>query len=566
MAARCVAYTRVSTERQATEVATSLEEQAAQLERLAARFGVSVERWYRDEGASGASVEARPAFRQLLADCAAAPCGDVPGLVLVFDDSRWGRFPNPDEAAYWRHHLHQLGWIVRFAVGDDVEDIGFRHILRAIGGAQSSKERATIRRRARDGRRGSAMQGFWTGRAPIGYRRQVVYPTGSERILEDGQQKASSERVKLIPHPAEAELVRWAFERYASGEQTLQGLARALAERRPDRRWSKTVVQHLLRNPAYMGDVVGGRRPADRNERLTLGHVRPAAEWYAKRDAHEAIVPRELYAAVQARLAGNRRLGRGVKADYLLTGVLRCSRCGVHYHGGGHSALQRRGRPALVRFYKEAAPCGGHTGTVSRHIIDDTAVAEIARVVRRPTMATRIKAEIDRQLSTERPAVRLRDVAQERRRLIQQRDRLISAIAAGTVSQDEAAGAIERIRTQLEATDQSEHVARFAARRAVHGPDRDRLVALALDFPRVVARLHGPALRDLVQAWLAGATFDKATRELMLQIRPVPGYVLASLPGRDIPQQARLIRRRVLLAPPGWDARQAAADLARRGA
>lgn len=133
----CVAYLRVSTERQANEVVTSLSDQQHAIEQLAAKMGITVDRWYRDEGASGATVEGRPAFSRMLADLAADPRRHL-CHVLVLNDSRFGRFSDPEESAYWRHHLRRLGWIVRFAEGDESQDKTARSVMRAIGAAQAA--------------------------------------------------------------------------------------------------------------------------------------------------------------------------------------------------------------------------------------------------------------------------------------------------------------------------------------------------------------------------------------------------------------------------------------------
>src|SRR4051812_38011807 len=81
-----VGYVRVSTDRQAGEAQTSLADQQRAIEALASSLGLTVERWYRDEGASGATVEKRPALRQLVADIEAAPRSQkAPGFVLVLN-------------------------------------------------------------------------------------------------------------------------------------------------------------------------------------------------------------------------------------------------------------------------------------------------------------------------------------------------------------------------------------------------------------------------------------------------------------------------------------------------
>lgn len=391
----CVGYLRVSTERQATEVHTSLADQQKAIAQLAEQLGTAVDRWFRDEGASGASVAARPAFRQLLDHCNAHPQPRrAPGLVLALNDSRWGRFPDPDEAAALRFQLKRQGWLVRLAEGDDIADAGFRHMVRAIGGAQASEYRKNIQRNARAGARGAAEQGFWTREAPFGYRRQVVYPADARRVLELGQLKAPNEKVRLTPHADEAVIVRWAFETYAAGDVSLGDLAKELQRRARRLRWSRPVVRMLLTNPAYQGDVVGGRRRADGEP----------SEQYGKRDAHDPLVPRLLWQAVQQRLGQNQKLGRAVRTTYLLTGLLSCPYCARHYAGGGGG----RSRDAVKvrehrRFYRDTGGiegvCPGRIGTVMRHLVDDAVVGTLAKTIGSAAVRRQIERAIDDALA-----------------------------------------------------------------------------------------------------------------------------------------------------------------------
>jgi DNA invertase Pin-like site-specific DNA recombinase len=536
---RCFGYVRVSTEQQAGEVRTSLGDQQTAIMALAERLGATVERWYRDEGASGATAAKRPAFARLLADCEAGKGRDV-GVVLALNDSRWGRFPDPEEAAYWRHHLRRLGWTVRYCENDDTDNKTTGTVMRAIGSAQASEYRDAIRRNARRGARGTVEQGFWGCRAPIGYRRAVVYPPGRERVLDESVPKAPDEKIKLTPHEVEACHVRWAYEQYAGGLLSVRQLVGRLKHRLPGRKWSHRTAQAMLQNPAYCGDVIGGRRPvADDGVQKT---VRPQSEWYGVRDAHPAIVPREVWDAVQRRLSYNANRGRAVRATYLLSGLLTCTHCGDKYVGGGGGKDRK--------FYKCSGGieghCAGRIGTVMRWMVDEAVVETLARTLTDKRVQRMVAAELDRQLAapttTDAGALRV-----ERKRLADRRDRLVRAIATGLLLDEEAAGEMEAVRSALAALDARQHAARFQARRRdAASVERDRLLSVLADFPRAVRRLEGPALRELVVPWLAGATFDKATRELTLSIRAVGVVQLAHSPGQD--DRKKVLVRRVSLA------------------
>lgn len=540
-----VGYLRVSTERQAGEVFTSLDDQAVAVTALAARLGVSIGAWYRDEGASGATVEQRPAFRTMLAGCLAAPRRRPPGYVLVLNDSRFGRFPDPDQAAALRWQFKEAGWIVRFAEGDDIEDATFRPVVRAIGAAEASKYRATLKANTRRGMKGTASQGFWTREAPFGYRRQVVYPPGAARVLGAGQLKTSAEKVKLTPHEDEAEWVRWCFTTYAAGTHSLGDLVRELTRRAPDRRWRRIHLHRMLTNPVYVGDVVGGVRSA-RDERKAKQYERPESDRYGCRDAHPPLVTRALFADVQARLTANRRNPHHARSVYLLSGLVRCATCDRPMVGGGG---RKRPGGGLYSFYRcsipdrpEAfgyPPCPGPMTTVSRAVLDAAVVDLIADTLRGPRAAARIGAAIDGLLSA-RAAPLAPDVADQARAksaLESKRGRLVTAIADGTLTRTEAASELAAVRAGLARLDAVREAAESAAAVQLDATTRAAIIARAQAFgetaARVVAAGQSTTLRKLIRPWLARATFDKHSRELVLGIHRLPADVVDVGPDDD---------------------------------
>lgn len=530
-------YVRVSTERQAGETVTSLADQEAALRALAARLGADLATWYRDEGASGATVEARPAFSRLLAECAAQPrAATAPGYVLVLNASRFGRFDDPDQAAAIRYTLKRAGWLVRFAESDDTEDLIGRSVMRAVGDAQASEYRRNIIRNAQRGKKGAAELGYWTSREPFGYRRRVVHPVGRERILEPGTRKADDEKAKLTPGPDdEVTLLRWLFDAYASGTHSMGQLVTALRARVPGRHWSRATVRALLVNPAYVGDTVIGRR-SGALMRQGVWRTDPAA-WQTIADTHPPLVSRATFAAVARRLGQQHRPSPKATADYLLTGFVTCATCGHAYVGGGFNGRLADG--TRLRHYRDAGHiagrCPGPAGTVSKHLLESALVDAMAKELRRPAVLAAIRRAASEDAPPAPRAAERRALALELRRAEQRRDRLVQAIADGTMTADEArtalASAREAIARLRGAQEPGEAPPRDAAALTA---ERDRLTALALDFPRVAKALTGAQLRDVLAPWLAGAVFDKSRRELVLQVRRVPVSLVAGIsPGRD---------------------------------
>lgn len=541
-----IAYIRVSTERQATDDRTSLADQRAAIEKLAARLGTQVGRWFDDPGVSGATVEGRPGFRAMLEYCATNPQPQrAPAHVLVLNASRFGRFDDPEEGAYWRVHLRRHGWIVRFAEGDAEGDAA--PIVRAVASLEASTYRKNLMANSRRGKRGAATQGYWTGRQPLGYRRVVAFPPAAAgRVLEAGQHKAPGERVKLTPHPEEARLVTWMFERYASGTETLGSLLRQVSVRLPGRRWSRRAIGKILGNRVYLGHVVGGQR-AEESKRYGLEH------------AHPPLVTEEIYQAAQVRLGKNRALGRAAHGMYMVSGILTCTYCGKAYVGGG-------GGPALGddpdssrldRSYRDsgslAGICPGRLGSVRRHLIDSKVVEIMADTMGRPQVRRQIEKAIDAVL--EESGAGANDETSARKELERARarlDRLVDLVADGTVLRDEAAPKLEHERARVAAMEADLQRVRFErGQKRDRTAARNRVLDMVSSFPMMVQQLDGAARRQLIEPWIGEMTFDKVDRILKVGITPLPSSDILLGPSRRLGAQknTRLIVRTSQIIP-----------------
>jgi DNA invertase Pin-like site-specific DNA recombinase len=94
-APRAAQYVRMSTEHQQY----STHNQADKIREYAEKRGIAIVRTYADEGKSGLSLGGRAALQQLIADVEQGSADF--SLVLVYDVSRWGRFQDADESAFW---------------------------------------------------------------------------------------------------------------------------------------------------------------------------------------------------------------------------------------------------------------------------------------------------------------------------------------------------------------------------------------------------------------------------------------------------------------------------------
>src|ERR1700733_1979805 len=94
-------YVRMSTEHQQY----SIDNQTAVIDRYAGEHHMEIVRTYVDSGKSGLTIENRPGLRQLIADVESG----YPGFtaVLVYDVSRWGRFQDVDEGAFYEYRCRR---------------------------------------------------------------------------------------------------------------------------------------------------------------------------------------------------------------------------------------------------------------------------------------------------------------------------------------------------------------------------------------------------------------------------------------------------------------------------
>ena len=100
---RAAQYVRMSTEHQQY----STNNQADKIREYADKRGIEIVRTYADDGKSGLSIEGRAALQKLLADVEAGTADF--NLILVYDISRWGRFQDADESAYYEYICKRAG-------------------------------------------------------------------------------------------------------------------------------------------------------------------------------------------------------------------------------------------------------------------------------------------------------------------------------------------------------------------------------------------------------------------------------------------------------------------------
>src|SRR5207244_2777542 len=141
---RAAQYLRVSTDHQQY----SLDNQADAIARYAAEHGFQIVKTYCDAARSGLHLKNRPSLKQLLTDVVA---GDLEfRAILVYDVSRWGRFQDIDEAAYYEYRCKSAGVPILycaepFADQNSTAELILKALKRAMAGEYSRELSAKVK-------------------------------------------------------------------------------------------------------------------------------------------------------------------------------------------------------------------------------------------------------------------------------------------------------------------------------------------------------------------------------------------------------------------------------------
>jgi len=317
---RAAQYVRMSTEHQRY----STENQADAIRQYAERRGLEVVRTYADEGKSGLRMDGRDAIKQLIEDVQTGRADF--STILVYDVSRWGRFQDADESAYYEYICRRAGIAVQYCAeqfendGSPVSTI-VKGVKRAMAGEYSRELSAKVFA----GQCRLIEIGYRQG-GPAGYglRRMLVDENGAHKgALGRGEHKSiQTDRVILVPGAAvEIETVQWMYRAFVEEGKLEQDIADLLNSRlvqtEDGRLWTRGRVHQVLTNPKYVGDNVWNRI----SYKLKKLRVRNEPEmWVRSNGAFEPIVERHLFDAAQAIIQNrSRRISEEDMLDSLRT-------------------------------------------------------------------------------------------------------------------------------------------------------------------------------------------------------------------------------------------------------
>jgi site-specific DNA recombinase len=488
---RLALYARVSTDEQAEKY--GLAGQVHELRKHAAATGGTVVGEFVDDGYSGATLD-RPQLEALRA-LVRTRAVDV---VLIHAPDRLSR-----DLAHQLLLLKEIEKVARVeflhgAAGDTVHG----RLLRNVQGVIAEYEREIIRDRTMRGRREKARRGLWVGsRRPYGY---VFNPAAPGT---------------LCVHEEEAATVRMIFRWLVEDRRSVRGIVaelRALGVKpQRGRAWGNSSVRRILTEERYIGRAYFNRRHVvdhERSGKRTAVELRPRDEWIPV--AIPALVDEALFARAEAQLMRNRAVlvGRPSTRFYLLSGLLRCGRCGRRF--GGQPERDRivyrcAGRDRLTA----DVPCRRRVdGALLEQLVWDT----VADVLRRPEVVLRRLRAYQATLGAREVEVRSEAevVRRELSAIEVQQMRLLDLYQDGFAVDDlrrrlaELSARREHLRARLTAIEAATAHADAAT------ADEAAVLRACATFQRGLDRLTPTQRREVLQALLDTCVVDEGRVEL----------------------------------------------------
>lgn len=306
---RAAQYVRMSTEHQQYSTANQRDAIAA----YAAQHRFEIVRTFADDGRSGLTLSGRQGLRDMLA-AVVGGTADF-GTILVYDVSRWGRFQDPDESAYYEFLCRREGVHIEYCAepfrNDGTATSSLMKNIKRMMAGEFSRE---LSHKVFVGKCAVSRKGLHVGGAPgYGLRRLLLDSAGRKRgVLQDGEEKFSStDRVILVPGPRrEIRVVRWVFKQVVQQGTKPETIAERLNARaepwRLERPWNRRVIEDMLTNEKYVGNMVYNKRCV---KLKTTRVFNPPEQWIRVEGAYKPVVDRELFWQAQCRMrAWTRRI------------------------------------------------------------------------------------------------------------------------------------------------------------------------------------------------------------------------------------------------------------------
>lgn len=410
-------YVRCSTDMQDD----SIHQQKDDISAWAEKNRINILRWYEDEGFSGTSFDKRPGFQKLKTDIEGRPDFKC---VLVYDESRWGRTRDPRESNYWKTHFKMKGVLVKIinSQSNNGNDIG-SYVVEVVESAEASEYSQKLSRATFRGQKANALNGCSNGgTASYGYKRVALDKTTGKKVrdLNPGQRSHNDEKVVFdLGDPAEVQTVRKIFELRSQGLGYKRIATVLNSENIPcpkrgrwknkDQKWSTGTIYTLITNPTYTGSRVFNRHPQSHLSGVDKeAWLNQPNEWVVKKDAHPAIISKELFnQANKSRKNYARQNRRYYESPYLLSGLLKCQNCGYNFQGQTKKLLSKASGKEYVKSYYEDSGYMNKGNVVCssyllrKEAIEDFIIKKIKELITDKSFINRVVKSVENKLQNE---------------------------------------------------------------------------------------------------------------------------------------------------------------------
>ena len=285
----------------------STENQQDAIRKFAAQHSKNIVRTYLDAGRSGLRIEGRDALQQLLKDVQSGEADF--DTILVYDISRWGRFQDADESAYYEYICRRHGIQVQYCAESFANDnTPAATIIKSVKRAMAGEYSRELSVKVFAGQCRLIELGYRQG-GPAGYglRRMLQDQQGQKKnVLRPGEHKSiQTDRVILVPGPPEeVAIVQRMYQLFMEEDLSEDAIATMLnregVQTDRGRAWTSSTVHQVLTNPKYQGENVYNRI----SFKLKQKRIRnPPEMWIRHQRAFTPIVDPSVFARVQAIIA-----------------------------------------------------------------------------------------------------------------------------------------------------------------------------------------------------------------------------------------------------------------------
>jgi site-specific DNA recombinase len=476
-------YLRVSTLDQATKGNTnrdgfSIPAQREACRRKAKDLGATQIKEYADRGESARSA-ARPELQRLLADL----CGKK-GIEYVI-------VHKIDRLARNLHDDVMIGLAIKkggaqlVSVTENIDDTPSGQLLHGIMAAIAEFYSRNLAAEALKGATEKAKQGGTPFQAPIGYLNVT------ERINRREIHTVALDQTR-------APLVRWAFERYATGDYGQRQLCAALEKR--------GLRSRIRRRSVVAPLSLGGLNKMLCN-RYYLGYLRYCGVEY--KGNHQPLVTPSVFAAVQmVRLNHMLRDNKHRHHFHYLSRLLLCSRCGRHLCYSVH-----KNRYGVNYYYyfclnRKDRLCDLVYVPVAK--VEDAIANEFKKLKFSESDRRLLVKQVEQELNSEQQFAETEVKHQQQRlnRLLAERENLLQAYYDKVIQPDLLKSEQKRIGKDI---NQAKSVIKEAEQRLatiVFRKDRALQLAQNLDFAKAYMNANPAIKRHFCLAFFAKASID----------------------------------------------------------